>query len=388
MSMNHRQRVQATLNHQEPDRVPVDLGSTRNTGILVEAYQALVQYLNPKSSPGGQDDFGQSKIARVVNPSEEFLQRLDVDFRGLFLGSPNRPLEKMLPDGSHQDELGVIRQRPPGSYYYDVAYSPLNREMTVADLQKLTWPDPTDPGYTRGLRERALSLRQSTDYALVLHLQDIIIHPSQYLRGFERWYMDFLLEPELIKSLLDILLEIRTVLAVAALKEVGDLIDVVSSSDDIADQRGPMISPKMYRQFIKPRHLHYFEALRAHTSAKILYHSCGSVVSLIPDFIDMGVDFINPVQVSAANMDTAHLKKEYGDRIGFWGAIDTMRVLPTCTPDEVRSEVRQRIHDLAPGGGYVLAAVHNIQPNVPPQNILAMFEAAHQYGRYPLEEQL
>jgi len=386
--MNHRQRVLAVLNHQEPDRVPVDLGSTRNTGILIEAYQGLLEYLKPGSQLLRQDDFGQSKIARIAIPSEDILQQLDIDFRGLFLGKPDRPLERMLPDGSHQDELGVIRQRPPGSYYYDIVHFPLDHELSVSDLRNLKWPDPADPGYIRGLREEAKTLRQTTDYALVLHLQDIIIHPSQYMLGFERWYLDFLQEPKLMEALLDILLEIRTELAVAALQEVGDLIDVVSSSDDIADQRGPMISPKMYRQFIKPRHMHYFEALRAHTKAKILYHSCGSVVTLIPDFIDQGIDFINPVQVSAANMDTSHLKKEYGDKIGFWGAIDTMHVLPFGKPEQVRVEVKQRIHDLAPGGGYVLAAVHNIQPNVPPQNILAMFEAACEYGTYPIKESL
>jgi uroporphyrinogen decarboxylase len=386
--MNHRQRALAALNHQEPDRVPIDLGSSRNTGILLEAYQALEALLYPGTMQTGQDDFGQSKIARVVNPSEEVLQRLDIDFRGIFLGRPDYPLEKMLPDGSHQDELGVIRKRPPGSYYYDIVYSPFDRDMSTEEIKKWPWPNPSDPGYTRDLRQKALELRQTTDYAVVLHLQDVIIHPSQYLRGFERWYTDFLMEPNLIESLLDIILEIRTELAVAALKEVGDLIDVVSSSDDIADQRGPMISPKMYRQFIKPRHKHYFDSLRTHTSAKILYHSCGSVTNLIPDFIDLGIDFLNPIQVSAVNMETGNLKREYGDKIGFWGAIDTMRVLPFGTPEEVRAEVRQRILDLAPGGGYVLAAVHNIQPNVPAQNIVTMYDSAREFGRYPIAKQL
>jgi uroporphyrinogen decarboxylase len=384
--MNHRQRVLAALNHQEPDRVPVDIGATRNTSLLIETNQALAEFIKPETQQKNQEDFGQSKIARVVSPSEDVLRLLDVDFRGLFLGKPNRPLESMLPDGSHKDELGVIRQRPTNSYYYDIVFSPFDREMTVTDLKNWTWPDPSDPGYIRGLREKALALRQATDYALVLHLQDIIIHPSQYLRGFQRWYTDFLMEPDLLKSLLDILTELRTELAVAALREVGDLVDVVSSSDDIADQRGPMISPTMYRQFIKPRHQRYFDALRAHTNAKILYHSCGSVVSLIPDFLDIGVDFINPVQVSAAKMDTSQLKKSFGDQIGFWGAIDTMHVLPFGTQEQVRAEVRQRIRDLAPGGGYVLAAVHNIQPNVSPQNIVAMVEAAHEFGTYPIEE--
>ncbi len=382
--MQHRERALAALNHQEPDRVPLDLGSTRNTGILIEPYQALVAHLSAGQPELALDDYGQSKIARVASPSEALLRALDVDFRGLFLGFPDRPLEQRLPDGSHQDELGVVRRKPPGSFYYDIVHSPFDREMTVADLEKWTWPDPTDPGYVRGLRERALALRATTDCALVLHLQDMIVHPSQYLRGFERWYVDFILEPALMAALLDKLTEIRTELAVAALKAVGDLVDVVSSSDDVADQRGPMISLPMYRRFIKPRHRHYFDAIRAHTPAKILYHSCGAVAALIPDFIDIGVDFINPVQVSANGMDTARLKQAYGPQIGFWGSIDTMHVLPFGSPEDVAREVKQRICDLAPGGGFVLAAVHNLQPNVPPQNIVAMFSAAREFGCYPI----
>lgn len=381
MVMSHRERALLALHHEEPDRVPMDLGSTRNTGILQEAYEALLRYLGMDEELASED-FGQSRIARVVVPSEAVLQLLDIDFRGIFLGAPDRPLEKLLSNGDHQDELGVIRRRPQGSFYYDIVQSPFSGDITLADINNWTWPDYTDPGYVRGLREKAQMLRAGSDCAVVLHLQDIIIHPSQYLRGFENWYMDFLLNPELISALLDKILEIRIGLTVRALQEVGDLIDAVSSSDDIADQRGPQISPKMYRQFIKPRHQQYFEAIRSNTKAKIIYHSCGAVGRLIPDFIEMGVDFLNPVQVSAEGMDSAWLKKTYGKEIGFWGAIDTMRVLPFGSPDEVRNEVSLRLRDLAPGGGYVLAAVHNIQPNVPPENIVAMFAAAKELGAY------
>lgn len=145
-----------------------------------------------------------------------------------------------------------------------------------------------------------------------------------------------------------------------------------------------MISPALYRKFIKPRHRRYFEAIRARTPAKILFHTCGAVTKLIPDLIDIGVDFLNPVQVSAAQMDTSFLKREYGERIGFWGAIDASRVLPMGSVEDVRAEVRRRIRDLAPGGGFVLAAVHNIQADVPPQNVVAMFEAGIASGSYPV----
>lgn len=376
--MNHRERALAALNHHEPDRVPLDLGSTRNTGILEAPYRALVEYLglNLAAAPAG---FGMTRVLGLATPDEAVLQRLDTDFRGIYLGKPDNSTERMLSDGRHQDALGVIRQQPPGSHYFDVVHSPFDRDITVSDIVTWPWPDPTDPGITRGLREKALRIRETTDCALVLHLQNIIVHDSQYMRGFERWYMDLALAPDLIGALMDALLDLVMEMTRRALAEVGDLIDVVSCSDDIGDQRGPIMSPRMYRRIIKPRHKRYFDLLRSGTDAKVLYHSCGSVVSLIPDFIDMGIDFINPVQVTAAGMDTANLKREYGDQLGFWGAVDTMRVLPYGTPDDVRAEVRRRICDLGPGGGYVLTAVHNIQPDVPPENIVAMYEAAREY---------
>jgi uroporphyrinogen decarboxylase len=160
-------------------------------------------------------------------------------------------------------------------------------------------------------------------------------------------------------------------------------VDVVFYGDDVAIQNGPLLAPEMYRKFVKPWHQKVFDGIRAYTQARILYHSCGSVYSLIPDLIDLGIDALNPVQVSAAQMgDTAHLKREFGGRLAFWGGIDTHRVLPRGTPEEVREEVRRRIRDLAPGGGYVLNSVHNIQREVPPENVVALFEAAQEYGVY------
>ncbi|MBN1581718.1 MAG: hypothetical protein JXA89_13520 [Anaerolineae bacterium] len=374
--MNHRERVLAALDHRQPDRVPVDLGATRNTGILNEPYQALVAYLGLQEVCKPADSFGPSKVLGVATLDEAVLRRLDIDFRGITLGKPERSRQGMRPDGTHQDELGVIRQKPPGSLYFDVIHSPFDREITINDVARWPWPDPTDPGYVRGLREQALHVRETTDCALVLHLQDIIVHSSQYMRGFERWYMDLLLAPELIGAVMDAILDLRLEVTRRALLQVGDLIDVVSCSDDVADKRGPQMSLDLYRKLIVPRHRRYFDLIHSHTGAKVLYHSCGAVGSMIPDFIDLGIDFLNPVQVSADEMDTAWLKRQYGERIGFWGAVDTTRALPFGTPDAVKTEVERRIRDLGPGGGYVLSAVHNIQPDVPPQNVVAMFEAA------------
>jgi len=157
-------------------------------------------------------------------------------------------------------------------------------------------------------------------------------------------------------------------------------VDIVCWGDDLGTQRGPQISPELYRRMIKPRQKRMVEAIKRHGKL-VLYHTCGSVADFLPDFIELGIDAVNPVQVSAAGMDTQRLKREFGRDITFWGAVDTQTVLPRGSPVDVRSEVRRRIDDLAPGGGYVLCAVHNIQPEVPPENIVAMYEAALEYGK-------
>jgi uroporphyrinogen decarboxylase len=389
--MNHRERALAALHHEEPDRVPVDLGSTRNTGILQAPYGALVAHLGMQTNdqsdsknsldadtPSGH---GMSKMLGLATPDEAVLRRLGVDFRGVFLGKADASTETVLPpaaDGSlmHRDEFGVVRRCPPGGHYFDVTTSPLAGDITISDIARHTWPDPTDPGYVRGLRERALRIRETTDCALVLHTSDIFVHTSQYLRGFERWYMDLALAPDLIGALMDAILEIRLEILNRALDLVGDLVDIVSTADDVADQRGPAMSLDMYRRIIKPRHARYLRTIRDRTDAMLFFHSCGSVVDLLPDFVDMGIQVLNPVQVSARGMDTVTLKRDWGDKLAFCGAIDTLRVMPFGTPDDVRAEVRRRIRDLGEGGGYVVTAVHNIQPDVPPENIVAMYEAA------------
>jgi uroporphyrinogen decarboxylase len=165
---------------------------------------------------------------------------------------------------------------------------------------------------------------------------------------------------------------------------LGDNVDVVLCPDDLGMQSGPLISPQLYRKLVKPRHRRLFDTIKSHTNAKLLLHSDGAIAPIIGDLIDIGVDILNPIQVSAAGMgDTARLKKEFGTHLSFWGAIDTQQVLPFGTPEEIRAEVKARIEDLAPGGGYVLSAVHNIQAEVPPENVCAMFEAALEFGACP-----
>jgi uroporphyrinogen decarboxylase len=203
------------------------------------------------------------------------------------------------------------------------------------------------------------------------------------LCGFEDWLVDLIAHPGFAGALLDRVVEIQAQMIQHILQAVGANVDVVLCPDDLGMQNAPLISPKLYRQMIKPRQKTLFAVIKRYTDAKLLLHSDGAIAPLIGDFIDIGVDVLNPIQVSAAGMgDTRWLKRTFGKDLSFWGAIDTQHILPFGTPQAVKEEVEKRIQDLAPGGGYVLASVHNIQSEVPPENICAMFEAGLRYGSY------
>ena len=221
-----------------------------------------------------------------------------------------------------------------------------------------------------------------TDFAVILNFPVGIVHQAQFLRGYEAWLADLILNPTFAEALMNRLVEIYMITGARMIEAAGGHLDMIFYGDDVAFQTGPMMSLQLYRKMIKPRHRQLFAHLKAKAQAPLLFHSCGSVYPLLEDLIEIGVDCINPVQVSARDMDTKRLKKEFGDRMAFWGGIDTHKVLPFGTPDDVRAEVKRRIEDLAPGGGYVLNSVHNLQSEVPPENIVAMFDAAKEFGKY------
>jgi uroporphyrinogen decarboxylase len=265
-----------------------------------------------------------------------------------------------------------------------LARNPL-AEATIADLERYPWPDPTDPDFTAGLAEEAKALHQDTRYAVVADSGFKSFWETSYmLRGLEQTLVDLASDPQFVSALLSKVLEINLVAAERFLGATGRYIDILRATDDLASQRGPLMSMKMFRRFLKPVYKQYFDFLKSRTDAKILFHSCGNVVDLLDDLIEAGVDIINPVQVSAMGPVVADLKTRFGDRIVFWGGVDTQHVLPHGSPGDVEAEVRHRIHEFGAGGGFVLSAVHNIQPDVPPQNIIALAEATRKHGRYPL----
>jgi uroporphyrinogen decarboxylase len=376
--MTHRQRVLAALNHQEPDRVPVDLGATRSTSIVVQAYERLNAHLGAK-----EEARIFSKWLNIAHPSQAMFARFDIDTRSVSQGSPDHWQDILYQDGaSYQDEWSVVRSRPAGSLYYDLTKPPFRGDATVADIAKFPWPDPHDPGRCRGMAEAARHLHHETDYAVVLNMPGGIVHQAQFLRGFEDWFSDLIANPEFFQALMEKLTDLWIEMAKDEFDVAGDDVDICFYGDDMAFQDGPMMSMDTYRKMIKPHHRRLFGYIKSRSKAKIVYHTCGSAVHLIPDLIEMGVDALNPVQVSAKGMDSNALKREFGKDICFWGAIDTQHVLPFGSPEDVRAEVRRRIEDLAPGGGYVLCAVHNVQADVTPENICAMYDAAREFGPY------
>jgi uroporphyrinogen decarboxylase len=375
--VNHRERLLAALGHEEPDRLPLDLGGSLATSINIGAYRRLKEHLGLQSP---------SRIlslrSLIADVEDEILRRYQIDTRSLPLLGNSRPTEQR-PDGSFKDEWGVVRkQANPDAHFMDVE-NPLDGACTLKDLERFAWPDPEDAGYTAGLGEAAERLRRETDAALVLSLPVGPLHLSQWLRGFENWMMDLASNQELFTALMDKVTQIWLRIAQRMLDAVGSNVDVVFYGDDLAFQQGPMVSRRTYERHIKPYQQRIF-ALLKQRPVKVLYHSCGSVVSLIGDLIELGVDALTPVQVSAAGMDPVKLKKDFGQRITFWGGIDTQHVLSRGGVTDVRREVRQRIQALAPGGGYVLCAVHNIQREVPPENVDAMYQEALLCGGYPV----
>ncbi len=369
--MTHRERVVAALSHRQPDRVPIDLGATRNTSLVVEAYKRLGGRLGI-----GVDPVLTSRMMRSVAVEESVLEALDVDARGVF---PAAPADTATGERAYRDEWGVERVQPPGALYYDQVRFPLSGSIDLSDIAGYAWPDPDDPVRVAGLRDRVRAIRETTDCAIALNLPSAFVHTSQYLRGFEDWFVDLAADPKLACALFDAVLEVSLAICRAILREIGDQVDVLVGSDDLGLQGGLMVSPETYRSLFKPRHEQYFRLMHEMSPAKVFFHSCGSVADIVGDLVDIGVEVLNPVQVTAAGMDPEVLKKAYRGRLAFWGAVDTQRVLPFGSLDEVRAEVERRIEALGSGGGYVLSAVHNIQPDVPVENVLTMYRHAREY---------
>jgi uroporphyrinogen decarboxylase len=383
-TMSSRERVLRTLNHQVPDRVPIDLGGFQ-TGIHKKAYAELLDYFGIEEEIVTLDP-----VQQLAKPSEEILERFKVDIRYVCAHGPDSfkgGVETNTRDGrlwhDLKDEFGVVWSMPDDQQLYmDISHHPL-ADAVIDDIADYPFPDGSDSTRSTGVREQALQMRNEAPYAISTGIGGVVYEYCWYMRGLERWFMDMVDNPEFCEVLLDETLKFWMDYYSVFMDEVGDIVDVVMIGDDLAAQDGPLFSPKFYRKVVKPRQKRLVQHIKSLTNAKIWYHTCGSCVEYIPDLIDNGIDILNPLQISAEGMDPKKLKDRFGEELVFWGGgIDAQHVLPFASPGEVKEHVRRNIEIFKPGSGYVFNNVHNIQAGVPAENIVALFDAAYEFGFY------
>ncbi|MFH1477651.1 MAG: uroporphyrinogen decarboxylase family protein [Verrucomicrobiota bacterium] len=394
--MTSRERIEAALAHREADRIPVDLGASESSGIHGIAYNRLKGFMELK---GGQTQIHDlSQMIAKVEPS--VLDKVGADAVPLLIeprawkpwrlqdGSPCEvPAKANLRQGADGTELiaddgTIVATCPSGSYYFDTCYhaladavSPADIEAGISHLRGFDWPSFCDENY-KDLRQKARTLYEKTDRAVVGNLWVHVFTAGQILRGFENFMMDLLADKPLAHALMGRLVDCYEERVRRYVEAVGEYCTVIQVNDDLGTQTGLQVAPETYREMIKPYHARLWGLIKKLSGKPLLLHSCGSIYELIPDLIEIGIDAINPVQVRSANMDSQKLKREFGKDLTFWGGgCDTQQVLGNGTLEDIKKEVRRRCADLASGGGFVFCQVHNIQPNVPPENIAAMYAA-------------
>ncbi len=375
--MNSKERVLMALNHEEPDRVPMDLGG-RQTTLMIPAYEKLKKYLGYEDIPTKI----MSHIWQTAYMDERVLQHFSIDTR--HIRPKNKafaPTEPFAEDEIFIDSWGVGRKISNG--YANLCKYPLQKATSLADIENHPWPNPDEEFDYTGLREHAQTLYNKGEYALVgcMGSPGNTYEQAWYLRGLSEFLLDTVMNKEMAHAILRRVVDHRKRNAELYLTQVGEFLDVIQVADDLGAQNTSLMSPATYREIIKPYQAELIAHIKTFTKAKVYHHSCGSIANLLDDMIEIGIEVLNPVQATAVGMETDKLKQRFGDKLTFWGAIDTFEVLPNGSVADVQKEVTKRITDLGAGGGYVLGSVHNMQIDVPPENVEAMFQTALGFQR-------
>ncbi len=386
MALTPRERVLAAINHEEPDRVPIVIGASNATGIKMPAYRRLKQYLNFEAEERYIYDWPELGTALIDEP---ILERLRADVRGVLDRFPdfvyernrNRPPHSPFIDdwGSGQIEI------EPEVWFPGV--HPMAQATTIEEIENYPWPNMDDPSRVAHVREQARRLREENRYAIMgIPWLLFPFERAHAMQGLDKFLYNMVKNKDFALALLAKITSLCKQLMGHFLEEAGENLDIIKIGDDLGTQQSLMISPRMYREMLKPFHADFISFIKSRTKAKVFFHTDGDVFDLVDDFIEIGVDILNPIQTSAGKMaNLEELKKRYGKNIVFCGAIDTHRILPHGTPEEVRQEVKRVIEMLGPGGGFMVASVHTIMNDVPPENILAMVDAVEEFGHYPLK---
>jgi uroporphyrinogen decarboxylase len=379
--MNSRERVLKALDHEEPDRVPIDIGGYISTVRTIKAYENLKKYLGFPE--------GNFKIfhAEHMVVDDFVVKRLHADTQYV----RPRPLKdryKRYPGKIVEDEWGIKFHKSENSLYYELHESPL-KEPYEEVIEEYEWPDPKDPIRYEGLEDEARGLYEETDYCIILdHLTPLfgegLLEKAWYLRGFQEFLKDMIIRPDFVETLLKKLHQIQMTHFGEVLDRVGDYVQIAEVMSDFGMHDRMIFSPDFYRKFFKPFDAKLIEFIKKKAHVKVLYHTCGSLYPIIPDYIENGVDVLNPVQPRAKDMESSKLKKEFGESLSFHGGFDIQQILPYGSIDEVDEEAKRVIRELGHEGGYIFAPAHCIQPDVPPENIVAMYDSAFKHGKYPI----
>ena len=412
--MNSRERILAAINHKTPDRVPIDLGATPSSGISVVAYQNLIKYLDKSHLK----TFAYDVIQEVAQPEMELLDHFNVDvidigrhfntgenywkeieiIKGHKALYPHWLNTQRLPDDSsiiYGSGGEIIGRMPEGATFFDQTIFPYlngypdHYNNLASDMKRVIWGGvgftPWDwsdeKDFYKMLREKTIDLKHKTDKALLLGVGCNLFEWGTFIRRMDNFLMDLLAEPANVHAFLDALMESHMNGLEKTIEAVGDVVDIIKFGDDLGTTNGPFMSVEMYQEFFKPRHKQLCDYVKANSPAHTMLHCCGGVYELIPELIEAGFEILNPVQINAVNMEPERLKREFGKDIVFWGGgCDTKSILNRATPQQVKDHVKHNLEIFSVDGGYVFNTVHNIMPDVPPENIVAMFEAVNEFN--------
>jgi uroporphyrinogen decarboxylase len=410
--MNSRERLLTAIDHKQPDRIPVDLGATPSSGISAVAYHNLNKYLGL-----GLKNHVYDVIQEVTQPEMELLDMFKVDildigrffnnyesyWHGLELikGVPGLYPKWFNPekqsDGSWlaSGPTGeFIGKMPAGATFFDQVIFPYADgypdiyDNIAYDMSRVSWGGFGFPPYDRLnekdfwklLRKTIIEERAKTERALLIGVGCNLFEWGTFLRRIDNFLMDLYMDPVNVNRLLDKLLEIHLTFLSNICSSVGDIVEVIKFGDDLGTNTGPFMPLEIYKEFFMPRHKVMCDYVKANTSAHTMLHCCGGICELIPGLIESGFEILNPVQINAYGMEPERLKNEFGKDITFWGGgVNTQSILNRATPQQVKDHVRHNIEIFSKDGGFIFTAVHNILPDVPPENIMAMFEAVREF---------
>ncbi len=382
-TLTSRERVRIALNHQEPDRVPIDVTYTSQP------------YIDVRRVLGLSPEEVRPDVWDIVKPTLEVVQALGCDLFWVGLKGSSRKLPFSFDLDEYTTEYGVVFRkvrRPDGGYQFEMREHPF-KEPSLELIESFNWPDPLDPARYDGVEDYVRDVYETTDLAICARLGGNIWELGNYLTGQENWLMYVVLNPDFCVALLQRAAEIQKTLYLEGLKRIGKYLSVIRlGGEDFGTQNGLLISPAMFRTMVKPILKDVYLSVKERLAdmgnydCKLMLHSCGGIEPLIEDFIEMGVDILDPVQTRAKRMNALHLKQTYGDRLSFHGGIDTQGILPFGSEQDVIEETRRKLEMFAPGGGYILCPTHNVQADVPGENVVAMVRTGQEYGRYPIPQ--